>query len=104
MPNRPRSPCTEPGCPELVDRPGKCPAHRRDYDRELKRRHTWRNYGGDWPKIRAQVLAEEPLCPCGARATDVDHVVPLRRGGTHQRSNLQPLCKPCHASKSAKER
>jgi hypothetical protein len=33
----------------------------------------------------------------------VDHIVPRARGGTHEDSNLQPLCKNCHDAKSAKE-
>lgn len=33
----------------------------------------------------------------------IDHVVPLSRGGTNARSNLQLLCAGCHASKTARE-
>jgi len=37
-------------------------------------------------------------------ADEVDHIVPLSRGGGDERSNLQPLCRPCHAAKTARER
>ena len=36
-------------------------------------------------------------------AQKVDHIVPLERGGTHDKANLQALCKPCHSSKTARE-
>jgi 5-methylcytosine-specific restriction protein A len=68
-------------------------ASRRGYD------HTWR-------KLRMLVLHEQPLCQapgCAALATEVDHITPLSRGGTHARENLQALCKRCHSSKTARE-
>jgi 5-methylcytosine-specific restriction enzyme A len=60
-------------------------------------------------RIRMQVLRDEPLCRhCSARglvavAVEVDHITPLHVGGTYDRSNLQGLCKPCHAIKTAGE-
>lgn len=105
MPHRPASPCTIPGCPALVARPGKCPAHQRAADRQLKANQPWRDYGHDWLTIRAQVLAEEPTCRrCGAPAVEVDHITPLRHGGARlDRTNLQPLCHPCHSAKTARD-
>jgi 5-methylcytosine-specific restriction endonuclease McrA len=37
---------------------------------------------------------------CGDRATDVDHIIELARGGTNTIDNVQPLCKPCHIHKT----
>lgn len=34
---------------------------------------------------------------------ELDHVVPLIDGGSHELSNLQTLCVPCHREKSASE-
>lgn len=61
--------------------------------------------GAAWQKLRADVLAEQPLCvDCASRgltvaATDVDH----KDGnpGNNDRENLQPLCHPCHSRKTA---
>ncbi|MGF6957988.1 HNH endonuclease [Paraburkholderia youngii] len=33
-------------------------------------------------------------------ATEVDHIVPLFKGGTDAPGNLQSLCEPCHAAKT----
>lgn len=35
-------------------------------------------------------------------APEVDHIVPLSRGGNHSYENLQCLCKSCNSSKGAK--
>lgn len=68
-----------------------------------------KTYGRRWQKIRAMQLAREPLCRhCAQRgettaATQVDHIVRLKRGGTHHPSNLQSLCASCHSKKTARE-
>lgn len=61
-------------------------------------------------ELRKAVLDQEPFCrACAevdrvAESVEVDHIVPLARGGTNARSNLQGLCEDCHAAKSARER
>ncbi len=70
---------------------------------------TPRGYGWAWQQLRAQVLRDEPLCrACDAkgqvtRATQVDHVKPKTKGGTDDRTNLAPLCEPCHEAKTARD-
>lgn len=61
-----------------------------------------------WLKLRAQVLAEEPLCRhCYddygdvTPATDVDHID--NNGDNNERINLAPLCHSCHSKKTANE-
>lgn len=34
---------------------------------------------------------------------ELDHIVPLWSGGSNDECNLQWLCKPCHADKTARE-
>jgi hypothetical protein len=38
---------------------------------------------------------------CAGPCEAVDHVVPLKRGGTNYEGNLTPVCNACNASKSA---
>jgi 5-methylcytosine-specific restriction endonuclease McrA len=36
-------------------------------------------------------------------ARHIDHIIPLSRGGSNDKSNIQWLCKPCNLSKHAKD-
>ena len=61
-------------------------------------------------RIRNQVFDAQPLCvECKRNGrvrvpVEVDHVIPLHKGGTYDLSNLQPLCANCHEAKTAKDR
>jgi len=61
-------------------------------------------------KRRARWLREHSLCVhCKKQgylvaAEEVDHVVPIHKGGKDDESNFQSLCKRHHANKSIKER
>ena len=65
-----------------------------------------RGYDATWRKLRLSVLADEPLCRHHAEkghvvpATEVHHEKPLRLFPELRlvRSNLVPLCKPCHSA------
>lgn len=66
-----------------------------------------RGYGRQHAKLRARLLAEQPICAiCGtAPATIADHIVSIANGGpVHSMANLQGLCPPCHRTKSLQER
>ena len=112
MPHRPPSPCGTPGCAELVHGGGRCEKHRRvtqrDYDR-ARAKTAARAYSSAWRRLRRLVLDAEPLCrSCDTAghiemATQVDHIIPLARGGTNAMMNLQPLCATCHARKTAQD-
>jgi 5-methylcytosine-specific restriction endonuclease McrA len=39
-----------------------------------------------------------------ASSYQVDHIVPLHKGGSNDVANLQALCEECHADKTARER
>jgi 5-methylcytosine-specific restriction protein A len=68
-----------------------------------------RTRGRVWMRIRRRQLRDEPLCRvCKERglvvaADEVDHIIPLERGGTDHPSNLQSLCTPDHRAKTNAE-
>ena len=71
---------------------------------------TLRQRGGSWQVRRIAQLQREPLCRhCTllglvTLAIQVDHVNPLWSGpGLDVDDNLQSLCAPCHAIKTASE-
>lgn len=70
-----------------------------------------RGYGYAWEVIRARIMRrDKALCQHCLRAgrvvpaTDVDHIIAKKHGGTDSDDNLEALCKPCHKKKTAKER
>lgn len=55
--------------------------------------------------MRKQILADGPRCTvpgCGRWATQVDHIIPLAKGGApYDLGNLRPICGPCNSSKAS---
>jgi 5-methylcytosine-specific restriction protein A len=104
MPSRPRRPCAQPGCPELVSRGCRCAAH------PLPDRHektATRGYDAAWQRLSRQRIAEQPWCSwlddpqCSwsgeRRELTCDHLVPLSQGGASVRENLRVLCRGCNS-------
>jgi len=112
VPSKPPHPCAHPGCPKLTferfcEEHAKAEARRYNrYDRDPASK---KRYGHQWQKVRARFLTANPLCvECLARgiatpASEVHHILPLSRGGTHDEDNLMALCKPCHSAISARD-
>ena len=105
MPRKPKRPCAHPGCPNLTDKTY-CPEHekaaRQQYDKYKRRPDVNKKYGRAWKRIRDRYAAEHPYCErCFEEGRlvlmeEVHHVIPVSRGGTHDRSNLMSLCRSCH--------
>jgi 5-methylcytosine-specific restriction protein A len=62
-----------------------------------------RKAGRPWQRMRRAILAAEPLCRLYmtksgrvTAAVEIDHEVPLAKGGTDDPANLRPLCADCH--------
>lgn len=112
MPHKPPTPCAQPGCPALSHERF-CNTHGDLAQNEWQKRYdetrpsaSNRGYGWRWQKLRRIVLAEEPICrvaDCTQASEEVDHILPLSRGGTNRRENLQGLCKSHHSKKTQRE-
>ncbi|WP_025052589.1 HNH endonuclease signature motif containing protein [Sulfitobacter noctilucae] len=102
--SRPPRLCT---CGKTVAHGQRCPCqiirNRARNQRHDRNRPTasQRGYGSAWRTARAAFLKINDRCAwprCGAVATVVDHII-AHRGNQDRfwdRSNWQPLCKPCH--------
>ncbi len=108
----PLQPCAEPGCRVLsrgswCEEHGKAAAQRRTDRRRAYNRargHSgMQGYGHQWRKVRDAFLREHAYCGCGARATEVDHIVPRKQGGTDEPGNLRAMCRVCHSRKTVQE-
>lgn len=64
------------------------------------------NYPSDWSSRSSQVYRRDDYtcqnCGKGSIQDDVElhahHIVPVSKGGSHNKSNLKTLCKVCHNS------
>jgi 5-methylcytosine-specific restriction endonuclease McrA len=74
-----------------------------------KRLATLRRYRSRAARItRGQIRAvreRDKTCRmCGSQGKDIDHIVPISKGGQTEMNNLQLLCHPCHIQKSRLDR
>ncbi|WP_302131795.1 HNH endonuclease [uncultured Dialister sp.] len=110
MPWKPKKPCAYPGCKELTK--GRyCEQHQKlmdkYYDTHERSPVSKKRYGRAWKRIRDRYIGKHPLCEMCLKnnkitpATEVHHIRPLSRGGTHDEDNLMALCKPCHSQITA---
>lgn len=86
--------CAEPGCPNIIDGPGRCPTHQAG-----RAPSGTQGYGHTWRKVRNAYIAEHPMCErCGAPALDVHHRDGRHPGepGANHWTNLEALCRSCH--------
>jgi 5-methylcytosine-specific restriction protein A len=101
----PTLPSKAPARPWLPKAP---PSERKPYQRHAERTPLYDS--PRWRALRLAQLKQEPCCrACAANkrvtpAVVADHITPYRDGTDFfDATNLQSLCTPCHARKSAKE-
>ena len=65
-----------------------------------------RTNSAEWKRIRQVILARDLyVCAyCGSDATEVDHIIPVKHGGTNDESNLTAACVRCNRSKGTKSK
>lgn len=71
------------------------------------RRRGWEGEGpgvslADWTRTLNRFRHRCAYCDTQSTALQMDHVVPLSRGGSHAIGNVVPACPPCNLSKNAK--
>lgn len=100
-------------CREFATHSGRCAIHHADYNARRsikshsKRRAAIARGNNAAAKLRRAVRkAGGATCAhCGfvflPADLDIDHVVPLAKGGEDVEANVQALCKRCHKAKTA---
>ncbi len=75
-------------------------ANARSHRRRAKQRAGGSYTEREWQTL---LLITGGLCVCCSSISklEVDHIVPLARGGSNSIENIQPLCRTCNASKGA---
>ena len=69
-----------------------------------KRRKSMRENGIFYvSRSEIEALYNSPCFNCGSlNRIEIEHIIPISRGGTHSIGNLMALCKSCNASKGNK--
>lgn len=92
---------------------GRCRAHRNEAynrwyeatgglfqrDRAASRRRDVDAVGPDTTLMLFEATAGLCSYSCGRRATGLDHVIPVARGGKTEPGNMAPACKSCNSAK-----
>jgi 5-methylcytosine-specific restriction protein A len=94
---------------------GRCTKHQQASqatDRRYRGTASDRGYDWRWARYSKRYLRAHPLCRMGEQqgrveaAELVDHIIPVKSAGDpgfYEESNLQPLCRKCHAIKTAED-
>ncbi|MFI5877545.1 HNH endonuclease [Streptomyces sp. NPDC051445] len=101
--------CYVRGCTKRTTYRGRCPEHAPPAWETVSARNRLRGPEQRvWDRVvrpRALVRDGFACVLCGAReGLEVDHVVPVSRGGSWTLENAQTLCQACHTEKSARDR
>lgn len=56
----------------------------------------------EWEEIKARYDYRCAYCLKKPRRLEMDHIIPLSKGGTHTKENIVPACRTCNAKKGNK--
>ncbi len=107
MAYKPKRPCMERGCPNLVtdEFAHRCPEHQREYLRKWSKPRDVKYSSGSWRKLSKIFLRHNPICNrCGAPSVLAHHIIRKRDGGSDDWDNLEALCASCHEREHRNER
>lgn len=96
--------CPETGCLGIAVREGKCERHARPSWGRMSARNRTRPANLNTLKNRVRARDQWTCQMCGESGREVDHRVPVSRGGEHTEENMWVLCTPCHSEKTRYER
>ncbi|MFE2075205.1 HNH endonuclease [Streptomyces misionensis] len=101
--------CYVRGCTKRTVYRGRCTTHAPPAWETTSARNRQRGPAQRaWDRlVRPRALARDGFAcvRCGAReGLEVDHVVPIAKGGTWTLQNAQTLCADCHKAKSSTDR
>ncbi len=96
--------CPRPGHSAYFGR--RCPKCEQVRNQERGNSNS-RGYDVEWRKTRLEFLRLNPICcvdDCLEPATDVDHIVSLRDGGSKlDFENLRSFCHPHHSQRTGRD-
>jgi 5-methylcytosine-specific restriction protein A len=105
--------CREVGCRELLEKPGYCDKHKKEYKsksipfQNAKRSNYSLYKTGRWRALVKKHLSMQGFCVCcGSKENlTVDHIFPPRGDPDffYDPDNLETLCVQCHRWKTARE-
>jgi 5-methylcytosine-specific restriction protein A len=105
--------CREAGCREIMEKPGYCDKHKRDFKGNRKPFENAKRNNSDlykttgWRVLIKKHLAIQNYCVCcGSRENlTVDHIIAPRGNSDlfYDADNLETLCVNCHRWKTALE-
>lgn len=92
-------------CSTLIDRGSRCTRCQLPRQQAETRLKNQRRGGWSWTRTRQRIIERDMgMCQlCGRKGEEVDHIVPLSRGGTNADYNLRLLCHECHVRKGRED-
>jgi 5-methylcytosine-specific restriction endonuclease McrA len=90
--------CELPGCESKHYSQGLCKSHYAAVFERFRRSSAPGETSSEQLSARIDFYGNRCYL-CGTQADEIDHVIPVARGGSNWPANLRPICKSCNSSK-----